>query len=126
MTRFISGVGLVDTTNDNYFTPGNFAKIKRQAKTRNIPFNVSYQYLKNLFSLQQGKCVYTNIELTFYKGNKGNASLDRIDSNIGYVIDNVQWLDKRVNIAKNNLSEKDFFQMIESIYKTKIQPKKEG
>jgi len=35
------------------------------------------------------------------------ASLDRIDSSKGYVLDNVQWVHKRVNFLKRDYSEKE-------------------
>jgi hypothetical protein len=61
------------------------------------------------------------VELTFdYLGNrkehkysatsKVTASLDRIDSSKGYVEGNVQWVHKRINIMKNDLSDSEFIE----------------
>lgn len=36
------------------------------------------------------------------------ASLDRINSSIGYTIDNVQWVHKKINMMKMDLSQEEF------------------
>jgi len=38
----------------------------------------------------------------------GNASLDRIDSSIGYVNDNVQWVHKDINMMKRIYTQEYF------------------
>ena len=38
----------------------------------------------------------------------GTASLDRIDSSKGYTIDNVQWVHKKVNMMKKDMSDSEF------------------
>ena len=40
--------------------------------------------------------------------NTGTASLDRIDSNKGYVTDNIQWVHKDINYMKSDLDEQQF------------------
>jgi len=35
------------------------------------------------------------------------ASLDRIDSSIGYIKSNIQWVHKRVNLIKSDMDQKD-------------------
>jgi hypothetical protein len=58
------------------------------------------------------KCALSGLELTFESDSKKsidrNASLDRIDSKKGYIKGNVQWVDKRLNVMKMDLSL-DFF-----------------
>ena len=41
--------------------------------------------------------------------NDYNLSIDRIDSNKGYTIDNIQLVGAIINIMKNDMLEKDFF-----------------
>jgi len=105
--------------------------IKQKAKQRNIEFNVSMDYLWNLFINQSKKCKLSNIDLNLYTYNVWtstkksrhidtsimNASLDRIDSSKGYIEGNVQWVHKVVNIMKNTLSNDEFFYFCEQIYK---------
>ena len=51
----------------------------------------------------------SGIDLFFTKGKlRGNASLDRIDNNNGYIKNNVQWLHKDINRMKSNFNQ-DYF-----------------
>jgi hypothetical protein len=47
------------------------------------------------------------------------ASVDRVDSSRGYVKGNVVFVISAVNTMKNDLSEKEFLSIIESVYKNK-------
>ena len=40
--------------------------------------------------------------------SESNASVDRIDSSKGYVIDNIQWVYRKINRMKNDVSDMDF------------------
>ena len=56
---------------------------------------VSEDYLLNLLKKQEGKCAYTNLPMTLptMRGCEDRrlcASLDRIDSSMGYIEGNVQ------------------------------------
>lgn len=82
------------------------------AKTRNLEFAIDIEYAWELFLTQNKKCALTGIDLIFESNSKNstqrNASLDRIDNTKGYIEGNVQWVDKRLNIMKMDLSL-DFF-----------------
>lgn len=79
--------------------------------------NVSLEYLWDLFLEQDRKCIYSGIILTFPKLStsqsisKSTASLDRIDSDKGYIEGNVQWVHKHINIMKNAYSQEHFINM---------------
>jgi len=82
------------------------------AGSRNIPFDISIEYLWELFLFQNRKCAYTGSPLKFGKSRNDadkTASLDRIDSSKGYIKGNVVWCHKRVNVLKMNLSLSDFY-----------------
>ena len=94
-------------------TGSQWSKIKKGAIKRNIAFDITLEYIWQLFLNQGRKCAYTHIELKFGKNYNRNsadttASLDRIDSNKGYIEGNVQWVHKNVNIMKQSLSHKEF------------------
>lgn len=75
--------------------------------------NISIKYAYDLFLNQNKKCALTGLELTFPKKPKGGytASLDRVDSSIGYIEGNVQWVHKHVNIMKNKFGNQYFIDM---------------
>lgn len=98
-----------------------FTRIVNGAKKRNIHFDVSIEYLWELFLSQDRKCALSGLDLDFSYGrnhhHKGTASLDRIDSVKGYVEGNVQWVHKDVNWMKQDYSNDYFLTMCETIVK---------
>lgn len=93
-------------------TGSYFSSIRFSAKNRGIEFNLTIEFLWELFLKQDRKCVLSGINLFFYISKKythtQTASLDRIDSNKGYTEDNVQWVHKDLNIFKKSLSDEEF------------------
>ena len=101
----------------SYWTP-----IERQAQRRGIPFEISRQEAWNLFEKQNHKCAITGVELKFssnIRDDRGTqtTSLDRIDNSKGYVIDNIQWVHKKINIMKNVMSMSELLEWCELIIK---------
>lgn len=60
----------------------------------------------NLFLAQDRKCALTGLQIQL--GSERTASLDRIDSSIGYVPGNVQWVHKDINRMKNTFPQGKF------------------
>ena len=82
---------------------------KRNAHYKNIPWEVSEDYLVQLMIDADWK--HDNITLTHIRGDgiiNTNASLDRIDSFVGYTPGNVQWTSYRFNILKMNADNTQF------------------
>jgi hypothetical protein len=88
----------------------NSATQKNKSGRQELTFDVSIEYLWELFLLQERKCNLSGIEIEFGETNVGakTASLDRIDSSKGYVEGNVQWVHKDVNLMKRTY-EQDYF-----------------
>ena len=106
----------------------NFNRIRQSAKRdklKNHEFNITIKYIWNLFLKQQRKCAISGVDINFVEDyvndNKNQtASLDRINSNKGYVIGNVQWVHKRINEMKMEDDVDDFYRWIEIIHRHKI------
>ena len=97
-----------------------FNSLIRGAESRNLGFNITMEYIWDLFLKQNKKCAISGIELKFKSYTKkpdGTASLDRIDSSKGYTIDNVQWVHKDVNYMKQSMENQEFLNWISLIYK---------
>lgn len=93
-------------------------EIKRGAERREIIYDLSKEYLWNLFLEQNKKCALTGIDLNFStNSNNATASLDRINSKIGYIVGNVQWVHKDINLMKMNLHEDYFIALCEAVIK---------
>ncbi len=84
-----------------------WSQIKKGAQNRAIEFNLDIKYIWDLYINQKRKCALSSLEIGF-ENSKYSASLDRIDSSIGYIKGNVQWIVKEINYMKMNLQEKDF------------------
>lgn len=91
-----------------------YKKFKRGAKGRGLDFNLTED---DMFSNFTGKCALSGVDLDI--GYNGNASLDRIDSKLGYVKENVQWVDAKVNLAKRNMSDEEFIEMCKNVALTR-------
>jgi hypothetical protein len=105
------GVGLVSAS--------YFFSLKKGAKDRGLSFLITLQEIWDLFKKQNGKCALSGIELKFNSERKihdGNASLDRINSEIGYIISNVQWVDKTINMSKQQMNNEQFIKMCKEVY----------
>lgn len=101
-----------------------FYNYKKNARRRNLEFKVSIQQLWELFLKQGGKCKLTGDVLCFIINSENLASLDRIDSSKGYVIDNLRWIRNDVNHLKNNISDEDFHKICRKVsdFERKILP----
>ena len=86
-----------------------WSSLKRGAGKRGFVFDLEIKYGWELFQKQNGCCAISGVPLTFSTNRRRNyknqtASLDRIDSEKGYVKNNVWWVHKDVNKIKSNLT----------------------
>ncbi len=80
--------------------------------------SVTVEDLERLWDKQDGKCALTGWQMTMKLGSgniQTNASVDRIDSGIGYVANNVQLVCRSANVAKSNLSQEDFVKLCTAV-----------
>lgn len=100
----------------------HMARIRRGAISRELEMEVKADYLWRLFLRQKRKCKLTDLPLTMGRlGKEGrkttSASLDRIDSDKGYVKGNVRWIHKELNFLKGDLSDERLLYWVEQIWK---------
>lgn len=81
----------------------HWASILRHAKDRGHAVEITVEQAWQLVLDQKHKCKFTGVVLLF--GELQTASLDRIDSNLGYTLDNVQWVHKSINLMKGSMSD---------------------
>lgn len=93
------------------------SSIKSGAKHRNLDFEIDYKFIQNLWETQKGLCFYTKIpmKLTARQKNPYQVSIDRIDSNSGYTIENTVLCCQSINYMKNDYSLEDFNLFINSL-----------
>jgi hypothetical protein len=82
-------------------------RLKQSAKKRNISFDLTLSDINNLsFPIT---CPVLGIPLRWNRGEPkdDSYSFDRIDSSLGYTIDNIEIISFKANRAKNNLNEEE-------------------
>lgn len=90
----------------------NFYGSKHRSKSQNLDFNISIDYLKQIYP-QNNMCPCFNVPMihnTIY-----TPTLDRINPNMGYVCGNVQFISNRANILKNNANADEINKIINYI-----------
>lgn len=89
-----------------------FKRIERDAGLKKIEFNLTIEYLWELFLIQNRKCSLTGVILHFPSTDKqlhkGTASLDKINPQKGYIQGNVQWVHKSINHIKSDIPNEYF------------------
>jgi hypothetical protein len=100
-----------------------FTTLKRGADKREIYFNITKEYLWNLYLKQNRKCALSGLEIFFTRDRSSQrscaqtASLDRIDSSKGYIEGNVQWVHKAINLMKWHLKQHHFIELCKHVAK---------
>lgn len=95
--------------------------IRCSAKKRDIEYNVTTEYLWDIFQKQDGKCALSGMPINFesYRNKQAGAiqtaSLDRIDSSKGYIVGNLQWIHKDINLMKNHFHQQYFIEICKKI-----------
>lgn len=87
---------------------------KKNSRTKKLQFNLDLIYLKSLWEKQNGVCKFSNVSMILFPTTNTKkyvpdaASLDRIDSNKGYIKGNVQYVCLAINYAKNTFDTEEF------------------
>lgn len=88
-----------------------YNRFKRGAKSRGLAWRITLKQFRSTFDDQGGRCALTGLALVWPERTRDvtfgtvTASLDRIRQAEGYVIDNVQWVHKCVNMLKGKRSD---------------------
>jgi hypothetical protein len=83
-----------------------------RSKRKNLPFNISPEFILNLFKKQQGKCYWFGVDLipSINQKDPQMPTLDRIDLEKGYTKGNVVLACFVANIGRNETSKDRFKQ----------------
>jgi hypothetical protein len=90
----------------------------RRVKKRNHEYNIDLNDLLNIWETQNGICVYSGVKLVHPNDGGDNintASLDRVDSKLGYVRGNIQFISVACNHAKNSMTHNQMLNFLKII-----------
>lgn len=88
-----------------------FKKFETNAKLRGLDWVVTIDDVADLYEEQEGLCALTGWGIVFPETGHPQlttVSIDRIDSSFGYLKENIQLVDKRVNMMKQQYSQEEF------------------
>lgn len=98
---------------------GYWGAVQFSAKRRKISFDITMEYAWNIFEKQEKRCIFTGVVLRMPRvlndKNTNIASLDRIDSNKGYIVDNIQWVRQDINKMKLTYNNEEFIKICKDI-----------
>lgn len=86
-------------------------RLRKSAEKRGYAFEVSIEYLWNLFQEQKQICAITGD----YIPSIEEASLDRIDSSKGYIEGNVQWVTYQANVSKHTMTMEQLYEFCRKV-----------
>ena len=85
----------------------------KNRKRAELGFDLDIEYCIELLNNQNHKCAISGVDMTTITGEgqiNTNISIDRIDSSVGYIKGNIQFVCRIINIMKTNLSSSDFLE----------------
>jgi len=88
-----------------------YNQFKRNAEKKEREWALTQE---QMWAEYRGVCMLTGWPLSIHRKST-TASLDRIDNEKGYTIDNVQWVHTMVNIAKFKYSQQQFIAMCKAV-----------
>jgi len=105
--------------------PGSyFSRLSFGAKNRGIDFDITMDEAWSLFVKQKRKCKLSGLPLRFHlhgeRMSEQTASLDRIDSALGYSVRNCQWLHKDINKMKLDHDQDLFIRYCKLVAKNSV------
>lgn len=84
----------------------------KRRRSKILEYNLTADYIKELLLKQEYKDYYTGLIPESYE----DYSIDRIDSNLGYIKGNIVITTNRVNAAKNDMTTEEFKKLISDLY----------
>jgi hypothetical protein len=93
-----------------------FAKFRISAELRGIPFAIAVEDVAKWHAEQSGLCCLSGVAIGWSPVGSGHtASIDRIDSALGYVAGNCQLVHKDINMMKQSFSQEHFVAMCRAV-----------
>ena len=86
-------------------------KFKSSAALRGIDWQITIDDVADMYEEQKGLCALTGWKISFPEVGHpqlSTVSIDRVDSSFGYLKNNIQLVDKRVNMMKQQYSQDEF------------------
>ena len=87
--------------------------LKKQKRNRTLDFEINKDDLLELWGSQDGRCAISNYPMKYNFNSLFSVSVDRIDSSLGYIKQNIQLVCQGINFAKNHYSNEEMIEFWE-------------
>lgn len=95
-------------------------KARGRAAEKHMKFDLTPEFLLELWNVQDGKCFYSGLEMSFDRNDLYTVSVDRVDSNKGYTQDNVVLTAWSVNNMKSSYTVEEFLFLCASVVENQV------
>lgn len=105
-----------------YYLKDRYFGAKNRSLKKNIRFDLTIEFLEELWNIQKGLCAISKIPMThsILQGKlRTNASIDKINPELGYTQDNVQLVCNTVNMMKGDMSMSELINFCKLIINNK-------
>lgn len=94
-----------------------YNRSKHNAQSQGYEYNLDIKYIKDLLIKQNYKCIYSGVKFkNNFRDKLTYPTIDRINSNEGYIKGNVCICTFIANMMKNNLTTEQFKDLVSKIY----------
>jgi hypothetical protein len=100
---------------DNNLIRYRVESAKHRSIRKGLVFEITDEIIQQKLNEQGGKCYISKQPLVMGENDWYGISLDRLDSNLGYTIDNTILVTKFVNSSKNNLSLDEYIKLLKEV-----------
>lgn len=88
---------------------------KHRAIKKGLIFEITDDVIQQKLKNQNGKCYISKQQLSMEENDWYGLSLDRLDNELGYTIDNTILVTKFVNYSKNILSLDEYIKLLKEV-----------
>lgn len=95
-----------------------YNQFKTSAELRRIPWYINIDDVADTMGNQGSRCALTGWDISFPECGLPHyvpASIDRIDSNLGYTKDNIQLVVRKVNMMKQQYTQEEFIEVCKAV-----------
>lgn len=103
--QYKKGVGVYNFTGYREISGAKWYSIKSNAKRRNLVFGITKEFVWGVLDEQNYKCYFSGLPISF---SDTTASIDRLDSKVGYIDTNIVLVHKDINKMKTDF-DVDYF-----------------
>lgn len=93
-----------------------FDAFSKSALSRGYSWNLTPEELNEIYIEQDGLCALSGLSIGWSKtGWDHTASIDRINNEEGYYLDNIQLVHKKVNMMRGSLTVEEFIELCAAV-----------